>query len=184
MLIVVFSLNNILRKEMADKNPTILDHYFRRPLLYDYVISSLVLGTLFFLYQKRIILIPKAAASAEFSSDIATLGLTISGFILTLITILISFKSNQLSNEEKLTNNSSPFKIFLASIHYKTSIGILKNGVISLIVVSFTIYLALISLQAEQLICLFFFNILGLLIILATFFRCFYILDLVLKMQS
>jgi hypothetical protein len=162
----------------------ILDKYYKYPILYDYLISILLIGIIIVLEKKDLFVIPSGNFSTDFASDIGAIGLTISGFILTLITILISFKSSQLLSEEKLKNNSSPFKIFLASNLYKNSIKILQRGVVSLIIISFLIFLSKLIFINKSPEYIFYLNIIGLVIILSTFLRCYYVLGLILKMQN
>jgi hypothetical protein len=127
---------------------------------------------------------PDEEVIIDSSSDIGAIGLTISGFILTLLTIIITFRSGQILSNENLSNNSSPFRIFLASPLYKTSINILKYGVISLVSISFSILILKILIVHDYAELLFYINIIGLIIILMTFIRCFYILNLIIKMQN
>lgn len=162
----------------------ILDKYYKYPVFYDYLISIIIIFLLVILERKDIINIPEKKFSYEFASDIGAIGLTISGFILTLITILISFKSSQILGEEKLKNDSNTFKIFLASDLYKSSIKILQNGVISLIIISFVIFLTKLLYLDDISDYIFYLNIVGLVVILSTFLRCYYVLGLILKMQS
>ena len=162
----------------------ILDTYYKHPIRYDYLISILVIVASYYLDKYDYIEIPNIVFSNDFASDIGAIGLTFSGFILTLITILISFKSSQLSEPESLNNNSNAFKIFLASDLYSDSIKILQKGVISLIVISFIIFTAKLFFVNKTFNYLFFLNITGLIIILSTFFRCYYVLSLILRMQK
>ena len=161
-----------------------IDLYFKRPILVDYIISVIIISGIVTLDYFDIFNLPSSEKSSDFASDIGAIGLTVSGFILTLITILISFKSGQIIAEEKLTNSSSPFKIFLASPLYGRSIDILKYGVLSLVLVSFLIYILKLSLDDKYLVYIFHVNILGLIIILMTFLRCFFVLGIIMKMQN
>ena len=162
-----------------------LNIYYKRPILYDYFISILVIIILCLLRRYCIFEFPKIEKSLEFASDIAGVGLTISGFILTLLTILMTLKSGEIVSDEKpLKNSSSAFKIFLSSPLYLESVKILRNGVFSLLIICFLIYLnkLLFTLIYSEII--FFMNITCLILIVTTFFRCFYVLDLIGKMQK
>ncbi|SDX38258.1 hypothetical protein [Flavobacterium degerlachei] len=162
----------------------ILDKYYNNPILYDYSLCILIILSLQLGSERKLIKLPSGEFNFDFASDIGAIGLTISGFILTLITILISFKSSQILSDEKLKNDSSPFKIFLSSKLYKRAIEILQKGVISLIIISFLIYFSKLILPKEESSYMFFLNITGLIIILTTFLRCYYVLGLILKMQK
>jgi hypothetical protein len=122
--------------------------------------------------------------SANFASDLGAIGLTISGFILTLITILLTLKSSQLLQERPLTNASNPFQIFLASALYMKSIHILEHGVLSLVFISLILYTSKLILQESELCYIYYIDIVDLIIILSTFLRCFYVISLIMKMQQ
>lgn len=161
-----------------------IESYYKKPILYDFLFSGLLICLIIFLEKYNFICFSTVNNSFEFASDIAGIGLTISGFILTLITILMTLKSGQILDEDELKNNSSPFRIFLGSDLYIRSIDILKNGVLSLIVVCFLIYFFKLFLFAVFPKYLFYLNIIGLVIIITTFLRCFYVLNLIMKMQK
>lgn len=162
-----------------------LEKYYKRSILYDYCFSLLVVLALYLLIDNNILIKqPDLCKSFDFSSDIGTVGLTVSGFILTLLTILMTLKSGQLVNEEELSQKSSPFKIFLASQLYMRSIEILRNGVLSLVTICFLIFFLKMLFQDQIKEDLFYINVIGLFIIITTFLRCFYVLNLILRMQK
>lgn len=162
----------------------IIDRYFKRPVLYDYILSGLVVFLLIILESKGYFVLPSSEKTSLFSSDLGAIGFTVSGFILTLITILLTLRSGQIISQEKIDNVSSPFKIFLAGPLYNKSINILKLGVLSLVLISLLLYLLKLMIPSQLVHYLFYFNIVGLIIIFSTFVRCFHVLGLIMKMQS
>lgn len=162
----------------------LIDKYFRNPILYDYVISVIIVIGLISLTKQNYLSLPAADKTSLFSSDLGAIGFTVSGFILTLITILLTLRSGQIISQEKLTNSSSPFKVFLGSPLYAKSIDILKYGVLSLVIISLLLYLLKLLVPDSLMQFLFYFNIVGLIIIFTTFLRCFYVLGLIMKMQN
>ena len=90
-----------------------IESYFKRPILYDYIVAFIIIAIILTIdYTNVIINNSIIIKSYDFSSDIGAIGLTISGFILTLVTILITLKSGQIISDEELKNDSSLFKIF------------------------------------------------------------------------
>lgn len=162
----------------------LIDKYYKRPILYDYLFSFLIIIVLIILNNFGRISLPCNNISADFSSDIGAIGLTVAGFVLTLITILLTLKSGQLLSNDELTEESNPFKIFLSSKLYNKAITILKKGVFSLVFISMLLYILKIGLNILVQDYIFYFNLVGLIIILSTFLRCFYVLTLILKMQN
>ena len=162
----------------------ILEWYYKRPILIDYLISTVVIGLFFFVDEQLDLKILKKNIDNDISFDIGAIGLTVSGFILTLVTILITFKSGEILSDKHLDNDSNPFKIFLGSALYKKSIDILKYGVLSLVVVSISIFILKMfsgNIGAKYILGS---NIMGIIIISTTFIRCFYVLNIILKMQE
>lgn len=167
---------------MMNKRKVLADYYYQKPIFYDLLIVVFVLGCLITLEAYSSFVLPKKDSSLDFASDIGAIGLTISGFVLTMVTILISFKSSHILSESNQSKDT-PFSIFLKSNLYSKSIKILKNAVFALIIVSFTIYVAKLMIDEEYQKYIFYFNVTGLIVILTTFLRCFYILGLIMKMQ-
>jgi len=159
---------------------SLLDRYYKRPSVYDLIITIVIIILLVILEQKNII---KLDFDCE-SKTIAGIGITISGFVLTILTILITLKSNELSIKEKKKKNNNSFKIFLKSELYGQSINILKNGVLSLLIVSF-LTLAL-SMFFDNLYCAYgiYLDLACIIFIIMVFLRSFYILNLIFKMQN
>lgn len=158
----------------------VLDLYYKRPLLYDILINIIIIGTLFFLDRQGILQLD----FDETSTNVGSVGLTISGFILTLLTILLTLKSNAIIKPENITSGSNAFQVFLASNLYKKSIAILKNAVVILLFVSFSTLATSVLSKTFYQEYGFYINTVCLLFILLTFLRCFHILNLILEMQN
>jgi len=157
----------------------LLDKYYKMPLLYDLIINIVVIVAI--VYLTRL-----GKLNLHFDSDskeIALLGITISGFILTMLTILITLKSSHISSNKKKKQTNS-FKIFLASDLYSKAVLILKNGVLTLLLISFATLGF--SVFFNNYYCEFgiYANIVCIIFILLVFLRSFYILNLIFKMQS
>ena len=162
----------------------ILDKYFRQPLLWDYLISTILMIIFIVVYNYKLINLPKIDRSLSITSDLSNVGLTSAGFILTLLTVLITFKSNVKLTKENYTENDSLFELFFTSDLYSLTVKILKNCIKSLIFISVFGYCLKIGLPQQKLQFTFFYNIFGLTIIALTLWRCLLILTKILKMQE
>ncbi|KAF2328096.1 hypothetical protein [Flavobacterium ginsenosidimutans] len=161
-----------------------LDKYFKEPLLWDYIISSVITCISVTVYIYNFIELPKIDRSLSITSDLSNVGLTSAGFILTLLTVLITFKSNVKITKENYNNDDPLFELFFASDLYLLTVKILKNCIKSLIFISVFGYCLKIGLPQTKLQLTFFFNIFGLSIIALTLWRCLLILTKILKMQE
>ncbi|PWI28894.1 hypothetical protein DI383_14310 [Flavobacteriaceae bacterium LYZ1037] len=162
----------------------ILDNYFRRPVLYDYLISLIVGSLLYLLFYKGLIHLPNDDRSLSMTSDLANVGLTSAGFILTLLTVLITFKSSSKISKKEYTEDDSLFDLFFASDLYFMTVRILKNSIKSLILISVIGFALKLGIPKEYLKFVFFYNVFGLIIIALTLYRCLLVLTKVLKMQK
>lgn len=162
----------------------ILDKYFKQPLFWDYLISLSITVIFIALYKYNSINLPKIDRSISITSDLSNVGLTSAGFILTLLTVLITFKSGTKITKENYTDNNTIFELFFASNLYFQTIKILKNCIKSLIFISVFGYCLKIGLTQNKLQFTFFYNIFGLTIITLTLWRCLLILAKILKMQE
>ncbi|MFV8393249.1 hypothetical protein [Flavobacterium sp. LB2P6] len=162
----------------------ILDKYFKQPLFWDYFISSTITSIFIAIYNYDLINLPKIDRSLSITSDLSNVGFTSAGFILTLLTVLITFKSSSKITKENYTNNNSLFELFFTSDLYLLTVKILKNCIKSLIFISVFGYCLKIGLTQNKLQFTFFYNIFGLTIISLTLWRCLLILTKILKMQE
>lgn len=162
----------------------ILDKYFRRPVLYDYLISIIVGALLYLLFYKGLFNLPNDDRSLSMTTDLANVGLTSAGFILTLLTVLITFKSSSSISKNEYSEDDSLFNLFFASDLYFITVRILKNAIKSLILFSVLGFALKLGIPKECLKYVFFYNVFGLIIIALTLYRCLLVLTKVLKMQK
>lgn len=162
----------------------ILDKYFKRPVLYDYLVSFIVATLSYLAFHKGMFELPKDERSLSMTSDLANVGLTSAGFILTLLTVLITFKSSSRINKNNYSEDDSLFDLFFASELYFTTVQILKNCIKSLIFISVIGYVLKLGIPKEYLKFVFFYNLFGLIIVALTLYRCLLILTKILKMQK
>lgn len=156
----------------------LLDIYYKRPMLYDFLLSAIAVALLLLLESKGYIQL----AFDVSSQVIPSIGITASGFILTILTILLTIKSNSIVTQERVQNNS--FRIFLASDLYSKAISVLKNGVASLLFISFlTISISVFFPKLYKDIGVYL-NLVCIILICLVFVRSFYILNLIFKMQN
>jgi hypothetical protein len=162
----------------------ILDLYFRRPVLIDYILGLSASAALYLIWFNTCFDIPSGERLTAMTSDLSNIGLTSCGFILTLLTVLITFKSTVGINKKDYSNDNSLFQLFFVSDLYFITVRILKNCIKSLIVTSVFGYAFKLGLPKEDLHYLFYFNSFVLIIITLTLYRCLLILTKILNMQT
>lgn len=95
-----------------------LDLYFKKPLLWDYIFSIILIIIFYFLNLKGYVTIPQENYLIGIISDLSNISLTSGGFILTLLTVLITFKSSKNYTNQSLENFENTFDLFFASNLY------------------------------------------------------------------
>ncbi|MFT3796479.1 hypothetical protein [Flavobacterium sp.] len=133
-------------------------------------------------YEK--ILLPCKEDAMAVTSDVTNISLTLSGFILTLLTVLITFKSGSKIKKIEPDNDETVFNLFFASGYYFVTVKHLKNCIKSLIFIAVVGFICKLFLPTEYKPNAFYFNVFGLGIILLTISRCVLILSKVLDLQQ
>lgn len=161
-----------------------IDKYFRRPLFWDYLLTTIIVGIVVLLKFKGFIKPPKEEYVFSIISDLSTVSLTMVGFILTLVTVLISFKSSIKIPKISSTEKASLFDVFFSSDLYFQTIRHLKNGIKSLTIIALIGYFLKLTIGQINYQYLFFFCFVGMTIILMTIGRSLLILSSIIKIQK
>ncbi len=169
---------------MQSKTYKMLNQYFKRPIFWDYTIATILSGFVYLLYIKKTISLPKTDYILQTTSDLTTIALTLAGFVLTILTVLITFKSGVQITKKTYNENDRLFDLFFVSDLYFESIKHLKNGVKSLIFISMLGYTLKLLLSDWFKMYLYFFNIIGLFIIVATLYKSLLILSKIINLQK
>jgi hypothetical protein len=161
-----------------------IDSYFKRPLLYDYLFAGFICAGLYVLYCLDRIDLPKAENTFSTATDLSTIGLTLAGFVLTLLTVLITFKTGA-----KIPNGNSYegiplFDLFFSTKLYFQTTDLLRGCIKSLVFVAVLGFSLKIFLSDCYVKYIFFSNILGLIIIVMTLWRSLLILTKIINLQK
>jgi hypothetical protein len=162
----------------------ILDSYFKKPILIDYSIAIIFTTAIIVIWKKLMLEIPKYDQSISVLTDLTTISLTIAGFILTLLTVLITFKSSSKIVEPIEDSDETVFEKFFATTLYFQTVRHLKNCIKSLLfigLIGFSLKIGLLLFMNFQ---IFYFNAFAMTILFLTTWRCLLILGLVLNLQS
>lgn len=162
----------------------IIDHYFKNPIVIDYTIAGGAATAIFWSWNKYNFCLPKLDQSLSVLTDLTTISLTLAGFILTLLTVLITFKSGSKIQKIEVDSKESIFDMFFATGLYFETVRHLKNCIKSLIFigfVGFTLKLGILTFIETE---IFYFNAFSIIIIFFTTWRCMLILGTVLNLQK
>jgi hypothetical protein len=161
-----------------------LDTYFKKPVFWDFLIALFSMAIIAFLDYKNLFKLPKSDYSLDMASDLSNISLTSAGFILTLLTVLITFKSGSNLTKENATESNSLFELFFTSPLYFETVKYLKNCIKSLIIIAIFGFSLKLGLSKDIREYIFYFNVVGLIVIIMTLWRCLLILSKILEMQE
>ena len=161
-----------------------IESYFKRPFLYDYSTAIVVCAIIYYLNRTERIDLPSAETTISTTTDLATIALTLAGFVLTLLTVLITFKTGAKIPNGSNNDNIPLFDIFFSTNLYYKTIGLLKGCIKSLIFVAVLGFSLKLFVNPPYVKYIFFSNILGLIIIVATLWRSLLILTNIVNLQK
>ena len=161
-----------------------IDKYFRRPIFWDYLLSAIVIITALCLKNHGLIKLPKEEYVYSIISDLSTVSLTMVGFILTLVTVLVSFKSSSKIEQPCNSEKNSVFNIFFSSILYFDTVRHLKNGIKSLTLIALTGYTLKLTVDHLKYELLFLYCFGAIVVIIMTIGRSLLILSQIIKIQQ
>jgi hypothetical protein len=161
-----------------------LDRYFKYPVIADATLGLVLNLVLWLLFKAGSITLPEKTIDVSISTDISTIALTLAGFVLTLLTVLVTFKTAAKVPNEYDAFNTSVFDRFFSSSYYGRTIELLKGSIVILIFVSVLGFVLKLTLRGNCINYIFFANCFGLLIIVTTLWRCLIILTNIVKLQQ
>lgn len=161
-----------------------MDSYFKNPIFWDSLFLVFMNGVLCYLVYSGILLIPDNDYNLSMTSDISNVGFTSAGFVLTFLTLLITFKSSSVTTKNVNTENEKLFDLFLQTNLYDETIRHLKNAVKALIFMSIIGYCFKLLINPSYQFLTYYFNISGVFLTAITLWRCLIILTKILKMQK
>lgn len=160
----------------------ILDFYFRKPVFWDYFIATATMSLLCYAFLKEKLILPNSEDSYMLTGDLTNIAVTMAGFILTILTVLITFKDNS-----KITDTNKErtiFNKFFITGYYAETLKHLKNCLKSIVVVAAIGFFIRLFLSAQYKDYFFFYNAFGLIITILTVWRCMLILTRILLLQN
>lgn len=161
----------------------ISEFYLKKPVIFDYVISFVVIYCFKLALKHNLIKLPTFNHSINVLTDISNLSFTSTGFVLTILTVLITFKAGS-TKKEKVKDYDSALDLFFQTPLYKTTTTLLKNCIKSLVFLAVLGYLLKAALSNENVEYLFYFSVFGLVVLSLTLIRCMVILSKILKLQN
>jgi hypothetical protein len=160
-----------------------IDFYFRRPLLWDFILGSVLSGLLTYIFCQNQLLIPDRDKLNGIVSDLSTISLTLAGFVLTLLTVLISYKSS-FEDDKGAEGPKNTFQYFFATSFYFQTVRHLKEAILSLTVIALLGYILKLTIPDVKNFVLFGFDIFGVCTVFFTLWRCLTILSKIIKLQE
>lgn len=163
----------------------ILNIYIKRPLFYDLIICALIVLSIEYFNVLNLSISVDSAKSTI--SDIVNTSISLSGFILAALTIIVTFKDNiahkERTNPPKNSEVIGGFELLFSSKHYKRIVGVFSWAAIIyiLLFLLFSILKLFLSKIPEE----YYLDIVitGILMVALTIFRSLLVLYKIIKLQ-
>lgn len=159
----------------------IVDFYLENPLWCDFlIICSLITGN--WLIPAFIQFKFDISAQTNILSNLISTSVSLAGFILAALTIIVSFRSNIACKTSE--NAKNPLELIFSTTHYQSIIKVFKSAIIELTIAFIGLYIVWIiaeNINSELLLQA---NVYGGLIIFFSLFRTLFTLFLVLKLDK
>ncbi len=169
----------------------ILDIYIKRPLLYDLIICTLmylIIGST--IDHLKYQLDYKADDLKSILYDIITTSISLVGFILASLTIIVTFKDNiarkvknETSKDTSLNNQLTGLEVLFSSKQYRRIVGVFTGAAFIFLLIFLICELVRLYSVVLPLKVLYRTSICSLLLIALTVFRCLFVLYKVVKLQ-
>ena len=160
----------------------VLDAYFRRPLLYDLIIVTTLSIAIHYLLKRYGVTLSISANDIKSSmTDVIATSISLAGFVLTSLTIIITFKENVSHKEASLKERG--INLLLASKHYKTIVGIFTWAVVIFISIFFVTATAKMLVDKISGSALFYLLLSSVLLTASTVLRSLWVLYRVIRLQ-
>lgn len=166
----------------------LLDKYIKSPLLYDLIIVCVFIFVKHILSNKNIISINIPLETLKsVVSDIISTTISLAGFILASLTIIVTFKDNinhkEIYNKIEAKIDLTGMELLFTSKHYKRIVGVFSWACIIFLSIFFLI--SIVKLFLDKIVVDFILDIiiLSFITLSATIFRCLLILHKIIKIQ-
>src|SRR5690606_20250044 len=101
---------------------TLLDKYFKRPLLFDYLLGCMLVGIVEIIRHKFSFRLPISDKSLSLVSDLSTISLPLAGFILTCLTVIVTSKTTAMKPHTSDNSDVTLFDLFFnTNLYYDTT---------------------------------------------------------------
>lgn len=162
----------------------LLDKYLKRPFLFDVLIAGLVMVAFYICFICDCMQLAKPDALKSVMSDMISVTISLAGFILAALTIIVTFKDSVDSRVKENEQIKSGKDLFFSSDSYFDSVRVFYQGAIFLLLMFLVLsVLKLVNLNIQDihhsLISLFFISMITL-----TVFRSLYLLISIIKIQA
>lgn len=158
-----------------------IDHYLRHPLFWD---GLLIAATLIVNHYCKAFFCIRIGADTQINllSNIIGTSVSLAGFILAALTIIVTFKSNLSAHSARAAKN--PLELLFSTNNYTNIVRVFRHSIIELTAVFVVLYLAWVLKENLGDKVLFYCNIYGVLITCLSLIRSLFILFIVLKMDK
>ena len=160
-----------------------MDQYFKKPLFWDLAISAGFALLAYVLIRRQFLIIPLQSELVDFNTTLLGAAFSSAGFILTILTILITFKT---SHPKRRTDaqDTSVFDLFFSTGFYHRTVFLLRNCIWELFAVCVALVFTRLCWTMFLSSFIYLMNLASTLLILLSLVRCLIILSKIMVLQK
>lgn len=159
----------------------VIDVYLRHPIIID---ASLLCTCLLINHYSADIITIKFSVDVQINliSNLIGTSVSLAGFILAALTIIVTFKSNISSRPIEITE--TPLELIFSSVHYHNIVRVFKDSIIELTFCFVALYLLWLNSASVNADFIYYSNVYGIIFISLSLFRSLLILFTVLSLDK
>lgn len=167
---------------------SILDTYIKKPLLYDLLVILMVVVSSFCLNPCGKLNTPlKLENLNTILSNVINTSISLAGFVLASLTIIVTFKDNinhkEVSEKIREKQALTGMELIFTSKHYKRIVGVFSWSCFIFLILFFLLTICSIFLDNLNFIAVFNIVVASVLLVTFTIFRCLLILHKIIQIQ-
>ncbi|MAC95435.1 MAG: hypothetical protein CMC96_08030 [Flavobacteriales bacterium] len=158
----------------------VLDVYLKVPILIDLIVTAAILWGVYLMQQKALLTIFDNAVMKSLNSDLISTSISLAGFVLAALTIIVTFKDSVNSRED----SNSGRDLFFKSKAYYPTVKVFYRASLVLLFIFLTLSLCKITEGQYPAKVYNFIVIANLCLIVTTVLRSLYLLLKIIKLQD
>ena len=168
----------------------LLDGYYKRPLLWDLLLAATACVTIEWLLRPRLSFLkfPECTTVLDLLSDLASTSISLAGFVLAALTIVVTFRDNMqhkgVTLDEQQKQDLTALELLFLSRHYYGIVKVFSWATLILVAIFILAALTKLAHLEMGIVPLFYWAVFLMTVLSLTILRCLFVLFRIVRLQS